>query len=129
MDDSYQGSTGFLRIPLTRWNENVLTGVRSVPNPSGAPGVNPFGTIGALIGTEGLFLRFWVKFPYASRPAYSNMVPGYYFPFCRLDTETHQGGTSPRKESLMVIARRQFHPGTYTFTLYNNNVEGLPNPD
>lgn len=127
-DDSYQGEYAIIRGDLTRWNEpDAMAKIQARPDFTGTRGFYPFGAIGALMKTEGLAYNLWVKFPYQSKAAYSNMLPGYRFVSAFLYSPDEMPvGVTPRKIACIWVARMLFNPADGSHLLYDSNMAGLP---
>jgi hypothetical protein len=127
-DDSWQGEFSITRADLTRWDEGVLARIQSRPDFTGTRGQWPFGAKGTLMKTERMYYPLWVKFPYQSKAAYTNMPAGYRFPVSwLLSPDTMPIGTEPRKVSVIFLSRSIFSPVDGSDFLYDFNMTGLPN--
>lgn len=127
LDQGYQGESAIVRADLTRYNEDVLAALVARPNPFGTRGLNAFGDLGALMLTEGLAYPLWLRYPYASKAAYSTMPPGDRFVASWLvSPEDYVQGTKPKKVSVIWYCQGVFSPVTGGVLLYDHDMTGLP---
>jgi hypothetical protein len=136
-DYIYEGpGVGVVSLVLTRWNQDPLTMVKSLPGPGGSsPGFATLADIGSLAGFEGFAFKLWLLYTFGStafgaKAAYAAMEPGRFYPQCILwGPERTEGGTRAKKEHLIILAWKKFNPQNGTFTLYSEaapDLTGLP---
>jgi hypothetical protein len=130
-DVSYQGEMAKTAVTLNRFNEDTYRVlVANRPSPLGTRGLNGPLDVGSLILTEGLYLTFWMTFPFVSKAvmAAGNMPLGYRFPATipAGPDELAPLGTVPRKLRLLFWHLRLWDVSTGQFLLYDHNVLGLP---
>lgn len=137
-DKAYQGEIGLITAQLNRFNAPVYQTIANRPRTFQAttlPGTNTAGDVGSLMLQEGLAYACWLLFTFgangpAPKPAMiaGGMVPGYRFFATYLlgPNRLRNLGTVPKKLILTLGALRVFNPALQTFSLYDNNVAGLP---
>lgn len=81
IDELYQGEVANVSMVLTRWNEDVLQDIRSLPNfATNSPGAHGSIDLGTLMLSEGCTYPLYIKFPYAqAKTAMAGMPNGYRF--------------------------------------------------
>ena len=131
-DHTYQGARALVQLDLTRWDQTPRVRTAAVPFYSGTPGFNPFGDLGALSVLEGSSYPLWLRFPYSIKQAMAaqGMEAGYRFLSARLESDDPGNlDTKARKISLVFACDRVFNPRNLSWTLYDSNMRGLPNPN
>jgi hypothetical protein len=133
-DIMYEGRQAHGFADLNYFDEAVLLACKNTPNPGNInnadEGIDFFGNVGMLLGTEGRLYTVWYYFPYGVKNAYGAMIKGYRFPASYLlgPHKSHNLGTKPRKELAVFHHIRWFDPSSGLFTLYDHNVTGLTSP-
>ncbi len=97
-----------------------------------APGIDPFGSRGTLIGAEGYGHALILQFPYgnaaAGHPAMisAGMPTGYRMILATLENDDdYEGGTEPNKLHLMWHCIEAWFPSTGIFGLYDGDMTGV----
>lgn len=146
MDRIYEGEEGMVGGVLTRWNEEVIAALMSVPDfENGTRGLNNQFDLGTLMGSEGFAFPVWVVFPYASKPAFAGMPAGYRFWSCINMSEGIRPGTRAKRHQVLFKAQRSFTTSSTpsvpysvqngvgitaaTWRLYDHDMSGLPDID
>ncbi len=114
-DKSFQGEDCLVISELTRLNWPVYNRITCAPDAfGGVPGMNFPGDMGTLMMTEGGSYFLWVVFPYAAKPAFATMSPGYRFFSAFLeDADTlAEVGTNPVKVMVAWYCGRVIVPVT-----------------
>jgi hypothetical protein len=134
----FDGEEGFVTYDVSRWNEAGYAALAARPRATGARGITLPGDIGSLMITELFAYQLWVVFPYAAKPAYASMPPGYHFLNAWLEgpDELDDLGTTARRNRLVfhcgrsgVITTSPTGGQGLTLTLYDTLVAsftGLP---
>lgn len=137
-DRAYQGEFAVCVANLNRFNAPVYQAMANRPGTflkNTALGTNTIGDIGSLMLTEGLAYAVWLLFSFgafgpAPKPVMvsNGMLPGYRFFAGMLlgPDKLAPLGTLPKKLGLSFGFLRVFNPAQGTFSLYDNNVAGLP---
>jgi hypothetical protein len=136
-DVVYQGEDALVTVDLARWNQNVLALIQDIATlgaGGNAPGNDPSGAIGTLMLTEQKAYPLYLRFPYASKAAFSTgpsgaEPPGYRFLFAMLQEDGFPDlGTKARKQHLVWHCLRAFNPSqgiVGQFTLMDFNMTSL----
>jgi hypothetical protein len=134
-DYEYYGESVVIGVTVTRYVEAVMQAIESVPFPNGTRGNNPFGSMGTLMIFEGGGYPLWILYPYGpqtvmpgAKAAYNTQEPGRRYLAAWKVGETIKGGTQGKKAFIMFQVEQVFNPTTYGYTLFDNNMSGLPAP-
>lgn len=132
-DMTYQGRIGIVTVRLTRWDYDVLLDLYERAKPpigaGGFDGLDQWGTIGSFAVLEGASAELALVYPYGTlKPAMNNMPRGYRYPVAVLETDEEQPGTNALHVDLTWRCIGQYDNVTGNITLYDHDVNGLPQP-
>lgn len=123
----YSGHEAFVTVRLTRWNYGTLRKVEALSD-SGDPGNDPAGSVGTLPSLEGnIKMHLWLTFPYAGDNP--GMPKGIHFHAAELTELGHQPGTGTNSYDVSWHCQREYDPGSGEFTVYDEDLGGLPPPE
>lgn len=123
-DAIYDGEEGMISADLTRFNESLYALIAARPNSTGtgaARGTNLPGDIGTLMVAEGFAYPLFLRFPYASKAAFSTgsggaMPAGYRFAACYLEGPDDLGPMATTNRRI----RLNWHAVRTPFTVAGN---------
>lgn len=127
-DYRFQGEEAFCAARLTRWDEATYQKLAGRLTNAAAPGAQVTGQVGALMNQENLNFQLFLQFPYQQFAAFAGLPPGYRFVSALFEgPDRRRGGTN---ENVLDVA---FHcirrvSADASYTLYDFNVSGLPQP-
>lgn len=126
-DVIWSGEDGTISGALTVWNWAVYAACRRRPNNAGTIGFNAVGDVGTLMVTEGMAYPLWLHFPYFTKFSGAGMPAGRRFLACwLLGPDEEEPGTGVNRVHFTFQAHRWYDPSTGTFTLYDENMSGIP---
>ena len=130
-DWCYQGQSCDFFGNLTVYNWPVYALARSRPVQTGFSGIEPFGSVGALMLTEGFAYQIWLDYPYYRRKAAFSAAgaPGgyHFFGGWMLGPEEENPGTKPNDIHVQFHCTRVYSPLNGSFSLYDHDMSAIPN--
>lgn len=127
LDFSWMGCVGTLGFTMTRYNETVYQVAINMPSPFiGVPGAWISGSMGSIVGLEGMAIPIWVQFPYSAKAAMATSEAGrHYFQCYLFGSQEVQAGTRVKKIGLTYIAW-PITIATGVGAYYDKVMTGLP---
>lgn len=136
MDRIFEGEEAVISAVLTWWDESTLNAINTFGAALGSvDGRSFFHDTGTIMGQEGANFEFFVRFPFAAKPAYSDMPAGYHFlSAMRIGGFRIEPGTKVNKRHLIIKAQRKLNPAigapglnTEIFRLYDFDMSAVAN--
>lgn len=139
-DVMYQGQSAVVAVEFSRWNQPIIDRLQSTPLAAGAapnPGLDALGSVGTLMLTEGYAYPLWVLYDYGAggrAPKAGMVATGMasgrrYLQAILIGPDEEEKGTQANTTLLVWHCRRRYDPATGNFSLFDNNMGGLPVPD